>query len=77
MDVLAGDGHLGEQVVVVGEEVGVLVVERDDALVRKEDLPVQTCSGSVFCVAVASRASPAAEKTHHLSHLTSVLLIKS
>lgn len=61
--------------VVVGEEVGVLVVERDDALVGKEDLPIDSVySGLAFLV---PKYSSATSKTHHLSHLTSVLLIKS
>ena len=47
VDVLARDGDVREEVLVVEAEVRVLVVERDDALVGEENLPADMESVSV------------------------------
>lgn len=44
MDILARNGDVGEEVLVVEAEVGLLVVEGNNALVGEEDLPVQSIS---------------------------------
>lgn len=60
VDVLARDGHLGEELLVVESEVGVFVVQRDETLVCKEDLPVDggmdglcdVCSISAYSLSI-------------------------
>lgn len=75
VDVLSGDGDLGEEVLVDGGVVGVGVVERDDSLVRKEDLPVTTIA--LLAPPVPLEAQVPVAPTHHLSHLTSGRPIRS